>query len=248
MNNNKKFNRFKKIIFFILLAFLVLPFNLVDINIARGSTSSTEIERYVDSSDRIIEIVSESIITLPKLNMLGSEIISSLITKVNNYSSFVNDYSQDIETEGEALFDDLMEGYRSTRKLIFLARSMNNLIAAQQTAYELINTIDNYLDEENSGINNYNEFKNSLGTQKNLLDNNLGVVESLISNTISNVRIEGGSYTNDLNILSSLRSQLKGVTDIYLGVSDEIIVVAEEIVVNENDSSFSSDHGSDHGM
>jgi hypothetical protein len=155
----QKFNRFKKIIFIILLAFLVLSFNLVNIDLAKAST---EMERYIDSSDRIIEIVSNSIITLPKLNMLGSGVIANLVFKVNKYSSFVNDYTQDIETEGEALFGDLMEGYRSTRKLVFLAKSINNLSSAQQTAYELINTVDNYLDEESSTIYNYNTFKNSL--------------------------------------------------------------------------------------
>jgi hypothetical protein len=240
----QKFNRFKKIIFIILLAFLVLSFNLVNIDLAKAST---EMERYIDSSDRIIEIVSNSIITLPKLNMLGSGVIANLVFKVNKYSSFVNDYTQDIETEGEALFGDLMEGYRSTRKLVFLAKSINNLSSAQQTAYELINTVDNYLDEESSTIYNYNTFKNSLQEQKNLLDNNFNALEILISNVISNVNIERDSYANDISNLFSLRAQLKESADVYLGVSNEIISISEDIIKNETNN-FSSDHGSDHGM
>jgi hypothetical protein len=233
----------KKTIFIILLAFLILSLGLANINVAKGSTAAnTEIERYIDSSDRIVEIVSNSIITLPKLNMLGSEIIASLITKVEKYSSFVLDYTQDIETEGEALFDDLMDGYRSTRKLVFLAKSINSLTVSQQTAHELINTVDIYLDEEKSEVSDYDIFKDALDEQRNMLDNNLSTIEDLTSNIISSVSIDRDSYTNDINNLLSLRSQLRETIDIYLEVSDEIINISENIVDAEN-SSASSDHG-----
>ena len=236
----------KRTIFIILLFFLILPLGLVTINVAKGSTSNTEMERYSDSASKIVEIVSNSIITLPKLDMLGSEVIASLITKVEKYSSFVNDYTQDIEKEGEALFDDLMDGYRVLRKSIFVFKNINSLTASQQTAYELINTVDRYLDEEGSEIYNYNTFKKSLDKQENILNNNSDILETLTSSIISSVSIDRASYSNDINNLLILRSQLKETTDVHLEVSSEIIDISEDIIASINgDTDASSDHGSD---
>jgi hypothetical protein len=241
MNNNKEFNRFKKIIFIILLAFLIVPFGLANVKIA-GAIDNVEMERYVDSKDRIMEIVGNSIITLPKLNMLGTDVIASLVVKVDKYSTFVNDYTRDIETEGEALFDDLMEGYQVIRKTVFVAKNINSLTASQQTAYELINTVDNYLDIAISAAPDHGTFESSLDEQRDILDDNFELVEDLTSGIISNVSMESDSYGDDINNLLSLRSQLKEITDIYLNVSSEIVNISEEIIAAEN-SSTSSDHG-----
>ena len=244
MNNNKEFNRFKKIIFIILLAFLIISFSdLVSVKAVEEVSDPSEMERYADSAERIITIVSNSIITLPRLDMLGTDVIASLVAKANEYSTFVNNYIRDIEIEGEALSDDLMDGYQVIRKTVFVAKNINSLTTSQQTAYELINTVDTYLDTKESELSSsYSAFKSSLDEQRDILDNNLNLVEDLTSGIIFNVSMESDSYGDDINNLLSLRYQLKEITDIYLNVSSEIVNTSEEIIAVEN-SSTSSDHG-----
>lgn len=244
MKNEKgNFNRFNKMILIVLLTFLILPFSgLVNVQAVEESSDHSEMERYIDSASRITQIVSNSIITLPELDMLGADVITNLVTKVNKYSAFVNDYTQDIEGEGEALFNDLIIGYRTTRKLFYLAKSINNLASSQQAAYELVNTTDSFLSEQGGGLSNYSEFETSLAEYLDLLEENSHIVELLILNVLSDVNIDINFYTNDLNNLVSLRAQLKIITDSHLELSNDIINTSES-VVDAVSSSESSDHG-----
>ncbi len=236
----------KKTIFVILLIFLVIPFfsqavpaiegdvNVIDPGRLEDPTeeapvNDSEIERYTDSANRIRQIVSSNIMVLPELDMLGIEVVNSLITKISKYSAFVNDYSQDIEGGGEALFKDLMEGYRGTRKFMYFAKKINSLISAQQKAIFLGNAATN-LPGWNDHISNYEELNNSLTNSMNKLEGSINVTEILISDTISVVTIERGSYANDINNLTSFRVQLKGIIDEYLVTSKEIENISEDIV------------------
>ena len=234
----------KKIIPIVLLTFLILSFSgLVSVKAVEESSDHSEMERYADSAERITTIVSNSIVTLPRLDMLGVDVIASLVTKVGKYSTFVNDYTQDIENEGEALFDDLMIGYRTTRKLFYLAKSINSLISSQEAAYELVNTADNFLSEQGGSISNYSTFESSLAEYINILDENSDIVELLTLNILSDVNIDSNSYTSDINNLASFRVQLKTISDGHLDLSDNIINTSEGIVDAVNDSSEPSDHG-----
>ena len=236
VENKGKFNKFNKVIFIILLSFFVLPlFGLVSLGNAEDSSHSTY--RYVDNADRIFQFVSDNVNFLPKLNMLGTEVINNIVLKINNYGIFVDDYIQNVEIEGDVSFNDLMEGYRSTRKLVFLVEKINNLVASQQTAYELTNTVGNYLEEKRSEVSNYNVFKNSLSDQKDILDNNFDIAESLTLNIISTVDMDGSSYTEDINNLFFLRSQLKEIIDNHLEALSEIIDISENILESVNNSS-----------
>jgi len=252
MKNIRK--KIERIILVFILAFLIIPISgragidlSGDVNDGDGENvnisplEKEEVDRYINSIDQITKVVSNSILILPKLDMIGGEAMTVILTKISNYNNFINDYTQDIEQDGASLFSDLIDGYRATRKVFYLAKSINNLALSVQSAYELVNSSENFLEENKELILDSDDLQDSVDDYKIDLEDNSLFLEDFIQSIADNVRIELGFYEEDINNLTSLREVLEENIDFHLQLSTEIIDTCEEII------SSVSEEGSDHG-
>lgn len=244
--NYKKFSTLFFSVSVILLVVLVVP---VSLNHVKGASSDHgELSKYGEAAEEIVQIVNSNIVTLPKLKMVSSSVINNVLSKLNKYSVFVNDYSNNLGVDSSsdhgALFDDLISGYQASRKFIYLIKDIDNITSSAQTAYTLINTAETFLEEQGDQLSNYtyNGFDSDLRYFKTILDRNNLLAEDLVLETISRIRIDRNYYSQDIVKLLSLREDLKEIKDSHLDLSEDIIKEVED-VVRVIDSGASSDHG-----
>jgi|GEM_PF-5956147 hypothetical protein len=227
-----KYCSFKKYIIIFLIVFIIPLFveAAKDDLISIEPTKDSEINRYINSAENIVKIVNKDIIFLSGLNMVGETVIEAVLLKFNNYNSFIDKYSPKIEKEGASLFDDLMNGYKSTRKYFHLINDIDSLSSSMEIAYELLNTTDVFLEENSKKGSSFKESEKSLEEFRESLNKKTFLVESLILEVLANVNINQDSYEDDLDYLNYYKKEMQEIKDSYLEVSNSIIDLSERVI------------------
>jgi len=243
-NEQKKINNLSKIIFVVILVFLIFPItgktatNLdsgVNENPDSEETTSSKltnekIERYRSSVDQINKVVNNTVLILPKLEMIGENIMSKILTEVRRYNNFINDYTEDIETDGADLFDELLDGYRATRKMLYLLKDINDFSRSIQTSYEVINTSEDFLQENKKNISNPDDFQESISIYQEDLDQESLLLEGLTNTLIDSLKDNSELYEENIIIINTLNEILKDNIDPYLELSTDIIIISSNII------------------
>lgn len=218
---------------FLLLLVLISPLIcliiLQEANATENTLSEIELNRYIESAEKIKKVVSSSVFILPELDMISSEIIDNLLEKTYKYDNFLNNYTRDVEKEGGILFDDLLNGYRVNRKMFYLVKDINSLAKAFQNNYELINTTEIFLETNRELVERTEEFEDLILKNRENLNDNLKDVESLLSSIVTDIKIERDYYDNDIDNLVFLRNDLQNIVNNYLSLSADIIKVSQNI-------------------